>query len=553
MISKHKENSFKDIYENIFLIIIILFLSFVFISFSFVAFLGFSFVALFFFYKDYFFKNDNLELKQFDNSIRLNVLHKNIIYSETDLKGNITFVSDKFCEISGFSKEELIGKPHNIVRHPDTPKEVFYEIWKTIKSGKEWTGIVKNKNKQGKSYYVKASIFPKFFQGQIIGFASSREDITEFILKEEIEKKIYDSLNTIIFKINKNGISFNKNFLDTFGFSSTEDFSKKHSCLGELFSFEKNKDYINPISEKNKPGFWKDIVINNQNTNKISKIAMIDINGNKKVYKVKYVDLSNFNLNAEKEIYTFIDITELEQQKDILQEKTKFSTMGEMIGMIAHQWRQPLASLNSLFVPLQIKQQMGIIVEPKDFDEKIQRQGEIIKYLNDTIEVFLSFSQKETFSTEVSIGEIIYKPYRIIEQSLNNQHIDFQVNFLDGLDKEEQIVTNQSKCDQVLLNLYKNSLDEFKSKKIDKPFIKINVYKENKNIIFEVFDNAGGIPVDIIDNVFDAYFSTKSKNGHGLGLYMTKTIVENHLEGSIEVFNINDEAHFKISLPIFLI
>ncbi|MDN5126238.1 PAS domain S-box protein [Aliarcobacter butzleri] len=89
------------------------------------------------------------------------ILTKDImIVSETDEKGNILYANADFCKIAGFSREELIGKPHNLVRHSDMPKDAFRDLWKTINNGNVWKGIVKNKTKQGEFYWVNATVYP---------------------------------------------------------------------------------------------------------------------------------------------------------------------------------------------------------------------------------------------------------------------------------------------------------------------------------------------------------------------------------------------------------
>jgi len=108
-----------------------------------------------------------------------------VIISETDLKGVITYANRKFCEISGYSKEELIGQPHNIIRHPDMPKEAFAKIWATIQGGQIWHGLVKNLRKDGQYYWVETEILPsKDTDGNITGYvaarkAASRKDVQE--------------------------------------------------------------------------------------------------------------------------------------------------------------------------------------------------------------------------------------------------------------------------------------------------------------------------------------------------------------------------------------
>lgn len=126
----------------------------------------------------------------------LKLIDQNIISSSTDLKGRITYVSEAFCEISGYTKEELIGKKHNIVKHPDTSNELYKEIWETIKNNETWEGEIKNKTKNGEHYWVKASISPIFNEdGTKIGYTAIRQDITDKKIIEEIS--ITDGLTNI--------------------------------------------------------------------------------------------------------------------------------------------------------------------------------------------------------------------------------------------------------------------------------------------------------------------------------------------------------------------
>jgi aerotaxis receptor len=109
-----------------------------------------------------------------------------LIVSSTDLKGIITYANRKFCEIANYSRGELIGKNHNLVRHPDMPKAAFQELWDTIKSGKEWTGIVKNLRKDGKYYWVYSHITPIEKNGEIIGYTAARRPASQTEINEVI-------------------------------------------------------------------------------------------------------------------------------------------------------------------------------------------------------------------------------------------------------------------------------------------------------------------------------------------------------------------------------
>ena len=114
------------------------------------------------------------------------------IVSKTDTKGIITYINDKFCDISGYSKKELIGKPHNIVRHPDMPSEIFKDMWQTIQDKKVWSGVVQNLAKDGSSYYVQSTINPIVdYDGKIVEYIGIRTDVTELSqIKKELEKNL---------------------------------------------------------------------------------------------------------------------------------------------------------------------------------------------------------------------------------------------------------------------------------------------------------------------------------------------------------------------------
>jgi aerotaxis receptor len=120
------------------------------------------------------------------------IFDKGLIISSTDLKGIITYANRKFCEISGYNKEELQGKNHNIVRHPDMPKAAFQEVWNTIKSGKEWTGVIKNLRKDGHYYWVYSHITPIETNDEVSGYTAARRPASHTEVEDTIP--IYKAL-----------------------------------------------------------------------------------------------------------------------------------------------------------------------------------------------------------------------------------------------------------------------------------------------------------------------------------------------------------------------
>jgi len=124
--------------------------------------------------------------------IETEVPEEEIIISRTDLQGNITYVNETFAEISGYEVDELIGKPHNIVRHPDMPSTVFKELWESIQNKKQWSGVVKNMRKDSGFYWVKAIVSGVYKNGELVEFKSLRTPVS---CEEKLEaQKLYDRL-----------------------------------------------------------------------------------------------------------------------------------------------------------------------------------------------------------------------------------------------------------------------------------------------------------------------------------------------------------------------
>ncbi len=159
-----------------------------------------------------------------------------VIISRTDLKGIITYANETFAKISGYSVDELIGKPHNIIRHPDMPKSVFKNLWETIKQGKKWEGYIKNLRKDKGYYWVKTEISGIYKNGQLIGYKSMRykmpqelkkqmQDIYDIKREQEegnvrvviyINKKTYDRLNKLSKKLNKHPVEILEEAVENF-------------------------------------------------------------------------------------------------------------------------------------------------------------------------------------------------------------------------------------------------------------------------------------------------------------------------------------------------
>jgi len=133
-----------------------------------------------------------IEYNESEFLVETEVPQDELIISRTDLKGNITYANETFCDISGYHEEDLLGKPHNIVRHPDMPSAAFEDLWNTIKAGKQWVGIVKNMRKDKGFYWVEAIVSGVYKKGELVEYKSLRTPISyETKLKYQ---KLYDKM-----------------------------------------------------------------------------------------------------------------------------------------------------------------------------------------------------------------------------------------------------------------------------------------------------------------------------------------------------------------------
>ena len=231
-------------------------------------------------------------------------------------------------------------------------------------------------------------------------------------------------------------------------------------------------------------------------------------------------------------------------QEQILIQQSKLAAMGEMIGNIAHQWRQPLAQISAIHMNMKVTYDFNKFDEVY-LNEKIKEANKLTSYMSQTINDFQNFfipqKEKEIFSIEKACKDA----YNIIESSLkyHNIGIDFNVK------QDTNILGYKNEFSQVILNILSNAKDILIERKIENPKIDIEVKNGDNYSIIKIHDNAGGVKDDILDKIFDPYFTTRHKTqGTGIGLYMAKNIIERNMSGFINVKNIGNGALFTIKV-----
>jgi len=240
--------------------------------------------------------------------------------------------------------------------------------------------------------------------------------------------------------------------------------------------------------------------------------------------------------------------SKIQKQTGHMLQQSRLAQMGEMISMIAHQWRQPLASISAISGTLSIDIRLDEY-KKEFFLERLDAISELSSHLSLTIDDFRSFFKEDKEMEVTDLEEMVNASLRIIGPVLETKGIRVDTSF----ENKDKFKTYHTEINQVLLNILKNAEDAFLEKKVKDPKIQIIAYAQGNNVCIDIKDNAGGIPEEIIEDIFDPYFSTKiKKDGTGLGLYMSKTIITEHCGGSIKVKNINDGVCFTLILPLII-
>lgn len=255
------------------------------------------------------------------------------------------------------------------------------------------------------------------------------------------------------------------------------------------------------------------------------------------------------NTGLEERIKSQVDTI---RKKDLmLNQQSKYIAMGEMIGNIAHQWRQPLSAICVLASGIKMRKEMEIISD-EEINNELDNIVSSTKVLSQTIDDFRDFYSSDKQKIEFEIEKTIDQVLNLVSANLRDKNIIVKKDI-----ENIKCISYKNDLVQVLLNIINNAKDALLNINVPR-YIFIKIYLEDENLIIEIFDNAGGIEENIIEQIFEPYFTTKSKlNGTGIGLYMSKNIVENNLGGTLVVQNYNFTengtqyigAKFKLAFP----
>ena len=496
---------------------------------------------------------------------------------EWDIEKGIVYFSSSWKAMLGYKDDEIehVFESWQNRVHPDDIDGVLKDVEMCLNDKNAvYENRYRMKHKDGSWIWILDRGKVEFNEGgKAILFSGTHTDVTkEKMLEQELielnnslEKKVdekvkelqkskhyyeemVENLSDWIWEVDTDGVYTycNKIVYDFIGYTSSEVIGKtafdfmtpeEAAKIGKIFgSYVSKKQFFSNLENKNIHKDGHTVIFNT------SGMPILDEEKNLLGYRGINRDITEVNkLKKEKDYH-----------KEQMFQQSRMAQMGEMISMIAHQWRQPLGAISSTSIDLNMKIELETFNLEQDkgreecqayFTNALNDIDEFVKSLTNTIDDFRNFYKPNKKSDTIKLEEICIKSLSVMKTSLINNNVNVIENYF--CEDKLEIYTNE--MIQVVLNILKNAQDNFLEKDIKEPYIKISTNDK----VLSICDNGGGIPDDIIDKIFDPYFSTKDeKNGTGLGLYMSKMIVEEHHNAKLEVENTDGGVCFKVELGI---
>jgi PAS domain S-box-containing protein len=262
----------------------------------------------------------------------------------------------------------------------------------------------------------------------------------------------------------------------------------------------------------------------------------------------------NIQKLIKKELYYLVaieDITNEVKNEIILLNSARNIAMGEMLSMITHQWKDPLAVISMSNSNLEYQAELHETINLQELQNTTKIISSQIEYMNDTLDDFRDFYGEDRLKQKINTQDCVARAVKFTQAMLKFNNIKLNIEYIDS--GSYTIVAYPHNVCQILMNIITNAKDQFIKTDINEKIIDLKIYHKDENIIFALKNNGGIIPENIIDDIFNKSFSTKSNDpGNGLGLYISKKIADEHLNGKLWVENIKEEESvvFYLQIPL---
>ena len=483
-------------------------------------------------------ENTNFKYEQTFQAAQIGMAH-------VGLDGSWLDVNAYLCRLLGYSKKELLELTFQEITHADDlDKDLEYVhdllAGKRNSYHKEKRYIRKN----GNVVWINLSvILLRDAANEPLYFISIVQDISQVkMLMFELELKKNDLENIIRFAPNpillydEDGkiLLMNEVFQDSTGYAQKE--IKNIEDLNKKILMDEEENDVNQNIFLTSDVKIQEKIVKTVTTKDHKELSWI--------YSISA--LANIQNGKKVFIASFMDITEIQKKEELMLAQSRQAAMGDMVGMIAHQWRQPLTVISMYGNNLRADLELDNEITKKELYSLTEALNEQTQSLSQTIEDFRTFLKPEKEKEKISLCKFYEKLRNMIQKTLENNEV--ALSFSDDCDMEFYTYPNEFL--QVFINLLNNSKDAIKERKIENGAIHIDTIVKKDILTIEVKDNAGGIDADVVHKLGEPYVSTKKKNGTGLGIYMSRMILEKHFNGNLSWKNYGDGSCFTITLPL---
>ena len=496
----------------------------------------------------------NLLFKKWKERYELAIIASNDGLWDMDLKSRKIFFSKKWLDMFGYTRNDIQDFEQwiNLIHNEDKEK-VLNEYEKHInKQSEHFVCEYRLKAKDGNYKWI-LERGKEFNSNRMLMMAMNIDERMK-LTKELRDVELLTKFGRIVIFRWENdenmSVKFVSQSIKAYGYD-VKDFEKNIKFFDFIY-----KDDVNQLITVIKKSIFNDAdsftsihrVVDKDNNIKWvynRTIIIKDDNGNVIEFYGYLNDITKLKMNeAELKEKVKLQLEKNLEKDRLLVQQNKLASMGEMLGNIAHQWRQPLNNINLLIYF--IRDSYGKISQ-NELSDIIKDAKLQIDYMSQTIDDFRNFYKPSKEKKIFDIKESILQSSKIVHSSIEKNAIK-----LDILGESLSIDGFENEFEQVIVNILNNAIDakiiKSKTMKFDAK-IEINIYKEDKNILISIYNNCGNIDEKIIERIFEPYFTTKFEDqGTGIGLYMTKVIIEKNMKGKIEAKNLNDGVEFLIKL-----
>jgi len=440
-----------------------------------------------------------------------------------------------------FHNGSVLGKRVEDVYEQEILEKIYEVEEEALKSGYAET-ILETINQQGEKvtfrYFTFKIVYEKDVNLGVVAIDITQEYATQHEIRKLKSALHRGPISVMMTDIHGNIEYVNPHYAEVSGFSLEE-------VLGKNPRIVKSKETPSETYQE----MWKQISSGNVWNSDIKNVAKDGA-----VFWEDSTIIPSFNSKGEVDGYISfkLDITDqmavrqqLKDQEELMISQSRHAAMGEMVSMIAHQWRQPISVIsmdaNNILVDIELES-----LEEDSLKSYVDDIIYQVSHLSHTIDDFRDFFKPNKVKDRVSVNDVYNDAYSVISKSLENSSVSVENHFVDT----SEVEMFSRELMQVFINILKNAKEALVEYRTENRRIITTITEDNVSVFIRICNNGGTIKKDILERVFEPYFTTKDeKNGTGLGLYMSKTIIEKHFYGSLNVHNHEDGVCFDIEIP----